>query len=306
MFSLKVHPLPQGRHGSRTHRVVFSTMLAIAGLCPSTFAQDAHDHDHDHSAASERRDAARHRPGDAAHVGHAHPGADLSHPIVVESPLPESKLRLNYGFADGGDGSEHEAELEAEYALTRDFSIEAVLPYAFLDPDEGQGEDGFGDASVAFKLASYAWVDRRMMPAVGVEVVLPTGDEERGIGSDHVVEVEPFVRLGVWRGPFEFIGSLGVGIPFNQTPEESDEEDVALEYGISALYRVAPRLQALVELHGDSVFGADDTHALYASPGLTVQPLSDESVNIGAGVTLPLTDDRDFDYAVNVMLILHF
>jgi hypothetical protein len=305
MVVKKRHPLPRPKLRSRITRHFLGVLLSIAPPGAAAFGQDAHEHDY--GAAHERQDAARHRPGDAQqHVGHAHPGVDLSHPLVIESPLPESKLRLNYGFADAGDGAEHVAELEAEYAITRTFSFEAVLPYALLDPDEGPGQDHFGDAVVAFKLASYAWVGRSVMPAVGVEVVLPTGDEERGIGSDHVLELEPFLRLGAWSGPFEFIGSFGVGFPVNQTDEESDEEDLALAYGVSALYHAAPRLQALVELHGDSVFGADDAHALYVSPGLTVQPLNDKSINLGAGVTLPLTDEREFDYAINLMWILHF
>lgn len=46
--------------------------------------------------------------------------------------------------------------------------------------------------------------------------------------------------------------------------------------------------------------------AFYISPGITFQPLDDKSINVGLGVTLPLTDDRDFDYAVNMMTIIHF
>ena len=114
------------------------------------------------------------------------------------------------------------------------------------------------------------------------------------------------VGLGYWTGKFEFIGSFAVGIPLNQTSEEQDEEDFALAYGVSTLYHVAPSLQALVEVHGESVFGAEDVSALYVSPGVTFQPYDDKSVSFGVGVTLPVTDDRDFDYAINLMSILHF
>ena len=268
--------------------------------------QDHEHHDHDHAAHS---DGHRHRPAGSpadGHAGHAHPGVGLSHPIVIESPLPETKLRLNYGFADSGEGVEHVAEVEGEYAFTQNFSIEAVLPYAFVNPDEGSSEHGLGDAILAFKYAPYNWVDRNFLPAVGLEVVLPTGDDDKGIGSDHIVELEPFVRLGYWTGKFEFIGSFAVGIPLNQTSEEQDEEDFALAYGVSTLYHVAPSLQALVEVDGESVFGAEDVSALYVSPGVTFQPYDDKSVSFGVGVTLPVTDDRDFDYAINLMSILHF
>ncbi|HEV7301536.1 MAG TPA: transporter [Tepidisphaeraceae bacterium] len=269
--------------------------------------QHGHDHTHDHDHA--HGDGHRHRPagtGAHDHAGHAHPGVGLSHPIVIESPLPETKLRVNYSFADTGEGVEHVAELEGEYAFTQNFSIEAVVPYAFVNPEEGPSENGLADAILAFKFASYAWVDSNLLPAVGLEVILPTGDDESGIGSDHIVELEPFARLGYWNEKFEIIGSVGVGIPLNQTSEERDEEDFALAYGVSTLYHVAPSLQALIEVHGESVFGAEDVAALYVSPGVTFQPFDDKSINFGAGITLPITDDRDFDYAINLMSILHF
>ncbi|HEY0008766.1 MAG TPA: transporter [Tepidisphaeraceae bacterium] len=290
-----------------THRVSSAALLGFAVACSAALAAPDIHEGHDHSHGSVRHDEPRHRPhGAGDHAGHAHPGVDLSHPIVIESPLPETKLRVNYSFSDGGDESAHVAEIEAEYAFTQNFSIEAVLPYVFLNPDDGASENGLGDSIIAFKFASYAWIDQRVLPAVGFEVILPTADEEKGLGSDHVVELEPFFRIGYWSGPFEFIGSVSVGIPLNQTDEESEEEDFALGYGVSVLYHAAPSLQALVEFHGESVYGAEDVHAFYISPGATFQPFADKSINVGVGATLPVTDDRDFDYAINVMSIFHF
>ena len=252
-------------------------------------------------------------PGiDKAHR-HAHPGVDLAHPIVGESPLPETHFKLRYEFADlaAGDGDrEHTVAAEIEYALSQEFSIEAVLPYTFLD---GGGDgvlasaDHLSNAEVSFKLASYRWVDRDVLPAVGVSVVLPTGDEERGIGSDHVLELEPFARVGVWHEPFEFITGATLGVPVNRMGQERAEEDLVVAYHLSALYHAASSVQLLVEVHGESAFGdAADEHTVYVSPGLMIQPFHDKSISLGAGVSLPLTSDREFDYAINVVAFFHF
>src|SRR5687768_14694389 len=90
-------------------------VLAALSLPTRTRAAGSHDHqDRDHGLGG------THQPAGAAAAGHAHahPGVDLAHPIVTESPVPETKLRLNYGFADSGDGRENVAEVEAEYAFT--------------------------------------------------------------------------------------------------------------------------------------------------------------------------------------------
>ena len=147
-------------------RRAFAAMLCIGAA--AAFAQD------------DLHDEARHRSTleHEEHL-HAHPGVDLSHPIVNESPVPETHLRIDYNFADVGDGSEHAISATAEYALTQNFSVEAVLPYVFVDPDDGEGADRLGDAIFAVKLATYEFVDHRILPAIGVEVVLPTGNEKK-------------------------------------------------------------------------------------------------------------------------------
>ena len=184
------------------------------------------------------------------------------------------------------------------------------MPYAFMNPEEGRAENRLGDVEIAAKFATYRFAEsHRLLPAAGLAVVFPTGDEERGIGSDHVWELEPFVRVGHWTDRLQVIGTLSLGIPLNQTSEERDEdEDFSVNYNLSLLYHVAHNVQAVVELHGQSTFGADeDVNAIYVSPGVTFQPFPDESINVGIGVTLPLTgeDDRDFDYAINLMTIFH-
>ena len=274
------------------------SLLACVGvllLAGTAAAEDLHDH-------------ARHRPSGVELEGHAHahPGIDLAHPIVTESPVPETHLRLDYNFADSDDGREHTLTASAEYAFTPNLSVEAVLPYTFLDPDEGGTAGRIADTTVGVKLATYQFIDHGLIPAVGLEVVLPTGNEERGIGSDHVVELEPFVRVGYRAGRLEIIGSFGVGIPLNQDDAEDEEEDFALAYGVSTLYHVMPDVQALLELHGESVFGDADESVFSLSPGVTFQPFADKSITIGLGATVPLTDDKPFDYAINVMTIVHF
>jgi hypothetical protein len=242
-------------------------------------------------------DAARHRPGGVALDGHehAHPGVDLTHPIVTESPLPETHVRVDYSFADAGSEREHGFVAAVEYAFMPSVSLEAVLPYVVLDAADADTVGRVADAAVAVKWATYGFINHRVLPAVGVEVILPTGNE-----------VEPFVRIGYWAGPFEFIGSFAVGIPINQTDDEDDEEDFAIAYNLSTVYHVARDVQALLELHGESVFGDADESEFFVSPGVTFQPFNHKAITFGVGATVPMTDSESFDYAINVMTIVHF
>lgn len=280
-------------------------LVAILSVLPCA-AATAGEPGHDHGSVG----GPAHQPPGSEHAGHAHahPQIGVAHPIITESPVPETAIKLLYAYADPGDGgAEHALAASLEYALATTFSLELTVPYAVFDPVDGGPFGRLDNVELAAKWATYRYADHGLIPAAGLAVGLPTGRDERGVGSDHVVGLEPFARLGYVRGPFDVVATVNLAIPLNQTADERDEEDFALAYNLAIFYRLRPDVQALVELHGESIFGDDasDAQAFYVSPGVTFQPFSDKSINLGVGVSLPLTDDRDFDYAVNLLAIFH-
>jgi hypothetical protein len=249
-----------------------------------------------------------HRPAGVApagHDGHAHPDIDIAHGIVTETPVPETTFMLSYALVGSGGAREHALVASFEYAFVREFGLELTVPYALLDPAGGGPAGRLGNVELAAKWATYAFADRGLIPALGVAVGLPTGRDERGVGSDHVIDLEPFARIGWVRGPLQVVGTVNLGIPLNQAPDERDAERLTLAHNLALIYEVRPHVQALLEFNGESTFGDEERHAVYASPGLTFEPFADESVNVGVGVSLPLTGDRDFDYAVNLRILFH-
>jgi hypothetical protein len=264
------------------------------------------------AAAAVADDPQQHRPANVeeGEHEHAHPPVDLPHAIVTESPVPETELTFRYSFGknSGDDGSSHGLQASIEYAFNVGFSVEAALPYALLDPDSAGPRGGLDNIEIAAKWATYQFTDYHLLPSAGVAVSLPTGDDERGIGSDRAFEIEPFVRVGYWMDRFHAVGEVRIAVPFNRRSDERKEgEDFSIGYNLALFYEVTPHIQALVELHGDSAFGGigGDSATLYVSPGVTFLPFKDESVLLGVGVSLPITDERDFDYAVNLLAIIH-
>jgi len=237
---------------------------------------------------------------------HSHPEIDVSHPIVTESAVPETHFVLRPYFADGGGGStEYGITGALEYAFVPTFSLELSLPYVVQDPDDAGPFGRIGSVELAAKFATYAFADHGFIPAFGLSVTAPTGRDEQGVGSDHIIGLEPFLRAGVVRGPFHFAAEVSLGFSLNQTAQERDQQDFSLGYNLAVIYHALPNVQPLVEFHGGSSFGDDDSYAFYISPGVTFQPFADESINLGIGVSLPVTSNRDFDYSVNLMAIVH-
>ena len=236
-----------------------------------------------------------------------HEGLDCSHPLIAESVSPDTKVRIDYDFADlGPDASAHTLGLELEYAFHRAFSIEAGIPFAGLDHDGQPSTSRLGNAEVALTFANYAFEDNGVLLGYGIEFGLPTGSDDAGIGSDHIFELEPFFNIGFEQGDWELVAATTSGMPTNQ--EESEDVETELATNFSTLYHVNSRLQLLLEFDGESVLSGavSGEQTWHLTPGVKFAPVGGSTLFLGVGVRLPLTDEPEFDTQTLVSLFYHY
>ncbi len=102
---------------------------------------------------------------------------------------------------------------------------------------------------------------------------LPTGNEDKGIGSSHIWVIEPFLDFGYKLNRFELIGFANFGFPVNEHDE--DEADLELSWNLSFLYLITDRFHYLVEFDGEHDFGGekDGFNMVNISPGIKYQVL---------------------------------
>ncbi|MFQ6607960.1 MAG: hypothetical protein ACE5EE_05415 [Fidelibacterota bacterium] len=250
--------------------------------------------------------ALAHEPTPHIHdQGHLH----FSHPLVAESPSPDTKVRFDYFFSNepGEEGvKRHTLRLESEYAFAPWLSLEADVPYTFLNTNEGNATDRLDNVEVGIKYANFTLGEHGVLLGGGIEFGLPTGNEERGIGFDRVLEVEPFVDLGYRRDHWEIVGFTSFGFPFNDNDE--DEADFELGWNVSILYYLIPQLMTLLEFDGEHVFGGEEDGETFVNitPGFKIQPFDNPSFQVGVGVSLPLTEDKEFHVRPVLSLFYHF
>ncbi len=256
----------------------------------------------------------------SADDGHSHTkkGLHFSHPLISESPSPDTKIRLDYFFFDvegeseegeeeeGGGFKEHTIRLEAEYAFSRNISLEVNVPYTFIDPDEGQGEDHFNNIEVGLKLASFIFEEYGLLLGGGIEFGIPAGDDEKGIGSDHIIEIEPFLSMGYKYNNFELVSFLSLGFPVNQ--DDGEDESDEFGYNVSLLYHLTESIVALLEFDGEVALNGeeDGESVLNIDPGIKIMPFNNKDIQIGIGAGFPLTEDEAFEYRLIGSLFYHF
>ncbi len=250
-----------------------------------------------------------------AHDGHSHDSAShhrlhFSHPLIAESVSPDTKVRLDYGYRNAVGGSETATQnrilLEAEYAFYPSFSIETDIPFVVANPAMGTTQSNLGNLGISFKFANFAFAEHNLLLGYGIEFGLPTGNDAKGIGSDHIVEMETFLNAGYMLEKLEIEAFATFGIPTNL--QSGDDSDSELGYNLSLLYHIRPWLQGLLEMDGQTILNGEEEGATVVNitPGVKLRPFSTSGLNIGIAASVPVTQEKEFDARAQLSLFYHF
>lgn len=269
---------------SRVLRIVAASVTAVAIASSPAFAQHDDDHDHDHD----------------------HGPLHFSHPMFTESPSPDTKVRIDYLHSSVATRlSDNAFRFEAEYAFNHNVSLEANIPFTSRSAD-GERINSVGSGELALKLASFAAAERGILLGGGLSFGLPTGNDNKGIGSGHLVEVEPYVDLGYMKGPVELVTFASYSTVVNRHEGDEKEEEAALAG--SLLYHLDPRFEALVELETRRALTGEEsgTQVVNGGVGFKYRFPSLPKLIVGAAARVPLTSDREFRNEILVSAFWHF
>lgn len=227
----------------------------------------------------------------------AWPRGELNLPraIYTEKAFPEDEAVYTVDVAVEGDGAV-DNELVYEHRLGARNQIELVVPFGWVErpaPEDGW-TGGLGDVAVGGKRALYHSLERGSIFSVAAEIILPTGDEEAGLGGDHWT-FEPFLAFGQILPADSFLHVQGGA----ELPLESDADDEAfLRLALGKRFKQAGsgRVWApIVELLGsrELVSGAE-TH-WDAVPEIHVSLSTRQHVLANLGARIPLDDTAERD-----------
>ena len=232
---------------------------------------------------------------------------EFADPLIGESPTPDTGIRLNYLFIEKSNADERVLNPEAELAISDWASIELDIPYTFRDPNDGsESTNNFDSSEIALKLA-HALTENTVIGG-GLELVLPTGDDTKGIGSNNKLVITPFINFGTKIGLLETVAFVGLGFPTNQQdPVEEADEEQELEWNLAFSYWFVPEARALVELDSEMIVKGDDNEGVVnLTLGLIGAPWRNSPFEIGGGVSFPITPDKEFDSRIILSLFCEF
>lgn len=243
-------------------QLIFALLISPALLRAQEHEHDA-DHDHDH--------------------------LHFSHPLVTESPTPDTKIRVDYlqlWTNDVPEFRDHLLRVEGEYAFADGLSLALVAPYEFRTEPSTERASGLGDLELSLKFASLRYGEKGVLLGGGLSAGVPTGNDQKQIGSSHIVELEPFLDAGYKRDKLELVGFARLSSTFNRRAGDDLERDLAFDF--STLYHLHRRLEALMELTTSRslVGGGSGVPQTFLAPGVKIYPFPIRRLMFGASVLL--------------------
>ncbi len=242
--------------------------------------------------------------GDEDHEKHLH----FEHPLITETPSPDTKIRFDYGFtirsAIQSGFNENNIRFEFEYAFSPSISIEVNLPYTWIS-NHPVNQNNLSNTEIGLKVADFRFEDNNLLIGYGVDFSMPTGNEGKNIGSSHLWNIEPGLSAGYKLDNLEIIFIASTGIPFNSTQGEVIHNDLSLNS--SFLYHIDKNFQGIVEFSDETILNGEEKgiSSIIISPGIKLTPLNNKSLAFGLSTSFPMSTDREFEIQALFSIFYH-
>jgi hypothetical protein len=224
-------------------------------------------------------------------------------PLFTSKAFPESEAVLSHELTDGRGGDRNwVTQVAAEARVGPRGQVELVIPFVVDDPDPGATEGGVGDLALSYKHVLYASLPRMTIASASLEVVVPSGDRDDGLG-DGTVKLEPSLHFGKQIEPLVFQGQIK-----GLAPIDEDRADRGVRYHVAASYPLGPLRRdwwPTLEFEALQNVTADE-ESYFLTPQVYKAIRKRGHVAVALGVQVPVGGHQPFDYRLAAFLLWEY
>lgn len=236
------------------------------------------------------------------------PAGELNLPRALKTTkaYPEDEMVLSTTFESEGPGKIAN-KLIYEQRLGKRSQYELILPFGWSEEPTTGGdldwESSVGDVGVAFKHVMHHSKKTGSIVAIGGELFLPTGNPDRGFGSDSTV-IEPFLAYGQILPADCFVQfHTGLVLPFQR---DNAEEEAFWRCALGRTFTTGAYGRAwtpMVEFIGAKELASGTRTDWDIIPQMQVTLSTRQHIRLCGGAKIPLNDRdvRDTEYMVYLL-----
>lgn len=240
------------------------------------------------------------------HVHASKLGTPIPHAFNVEPAITGRDLFTTYRYRSSDEATEHEVEMELEWALSRRLGVIFEAPYAIENERGGPRANGFGDLAVVPR-ALLIETDRFMLTAQ-TEVVLPTATNDFEAETAIAPGIVTWLDLGNW---WTLTNQFAVEHGFDSDSTEGI-------YGIALIksfgkdhaghhhHASTSGLNLHLEVTGSVGLNGEENGDVYAEGLLGMSYGLCSGIDVRVGYEFPLTSPETFDYGWVAGCVWHF
>lgn len=249
------------------------------------------------------------------HLHFTERGTPIIHSFGIEPAFTGQDLFLDYTYRSGDGFTEHESEVELEWAFTKRLGVIIEVPYVFEDEEGVASASGFGDLAIVPR-ALLVDSDCFMLTAQ-IETVLPTGSSSFGGETAIAPGIAMWNDLGNWftlntqlgvehvfdEDSTEFFFGFGLVKSFGDKPDlhsGHDHDHDHSSHSCAGIFNLHLEVTGATPINGDDQGDFEVEGLVGISYGLTSQ------VDVRAGYLFPISSPKEFDYGLTGGIIWHF
>lgn len=233
---------------------------------------------------------------------------NLPRALVTTKAYPEDEAVFEATVATEGPGAVTTVVVyEQRFGPRNQWEVAIPLGWREFDSATSGGSSdwssGVGDIALGVKRALWHDLDREAIVSVAGELLLPTGDEDRGFGSGTTI-FEPFVSYGqILPAGFFLQAQGGFELPFD-SDKAGEEAFLRLVLGRSFRQgRWGRTWSPMVELLGARELSSGANTSLDIGPQLQVTLNTRQNIMANVGLRIPATDTDTRDTAAIVYVL---
>ena len=202
-------------------------------------------------------------------------------------------LEVESGFTytrESNESNNFNFSLVSIYGLLENMALCVELPFDVINPDDGETEGGFSDTTLALKTSLLP--EGEILPSFLLKTIvkLPTGDEDKGLGSGET-DTTLLMVASKTVGHATLHGNIG----YTFIGGGSNDDNII--YGIALEYSVIPKLalvgEAFMETENDF-----DKEAHTINPLVGLRYHLTEKITLDTAFSMGICYDQKTDYGI--------